>query len=45
LKMQLKEKDLMVSQIERESQINLRELQLKLQRAEDLNVIKEKEIV
>jgi hypothetical protein len=35
----------MVSQIERESQINLRELQLKLQRAEDLNVIKEKEIV
>jgi hypothetical protein len=43
--MQLKEKDLMVSQIERESQINLRELQLKLQRAEDLNVIKEKEIV
>jgi hypothetical protein len=45
LKMQLKEKDLMVSQIERESHINLRELQLKLQRAEDLNVIKEKEIV
>jgi len=35
----------MVSQIERESQINLRELQLKLQRAEDLNIIKEKEIV
>ena len=35
----------MVSQIERESQINLRELLLKLQRAEDLNVIKEKEIV
>ncbi len=35
----------MVSQIERESQINLREVQLKLQRAEDLNIIKEKEIV
>jgi len=35
----------MVSQIERESQINLRELQLKLLRAEDLNIIKEKEIV
>ena len=35
----------MVSQVEKESQINLRELQLKLQRAEDLNIIKEKEIV